>query len=95
MAQDRIAFDSLDTFLAALEAAGVRAVGVRAVSEIRPSATPTGQGVVIGRQRWVDLTGYRSGVLYAVRLTDALPGPVAADLEARGYTVRTGSDNLT
>lgn len=95
MTQPRIAYDSLDTFLAALEAAGVRAVGVRAVSEIRPSPTPTGHGVIIGRQRWVDVTGYRSGVLYVVRLPDALPGPVTADLEARGYAVRTGSDNLT
>jgi hypothetical protein len=95
MTQPRIAYESLETFLVALEAAGVRAVGVRAVSEIRPAPTPTGHGIVIGHQRWVDITGYQSGVLYVVRLRDALPGPVAADLETRGYKVRIGSDNLT
>jgi hypothetical protein len=80
---------------AALVEVGVRAVGIRAVNEIRPAPTPTGEGIVIGRQRWVDVTGYHAGVLYVLRLPDADPDPIEADLEARGFTVRSRSDNVT
>ena len=94
MTQSRVVYESMESLLAGLAAAGVRAVGVRAVSEVRPAPTPTGTGIVVGHQRWVDVTGYRSGVVHALRLVDALPEPIEAELKARGFTVRTGSDNL-
>ena len=95
MTQGRIVHDSFDGFVAALVEAGVRAVGIRAVNEIRPAPTPKGEGIVIGRQRWVDVTGYHAGVLYVLRLRDADPDPIEADLKARGFTVRSRSDNVT
>lgn len=95
MAPPRIDYDSLDTFFAALAAAGVSAVGIRAVSEIRPTPAAEGHGITVGRQRWVDLHGYKDGTLHALRLPDAEPGPIEADLKARGYKVRSSSDNLT
>lgn len=91
----RIDYHSLETFLSALAAAGVSAVGIRAVSEIRPTPAAEGHGITVGRQRWVDLNGYRDGTLHALRLADAEPGPIEADLKARGYKVRSSSDNLT
>ncbi len=94
MSSPSVTYESMEAFVAGLEAAGVRAVGVRAVSEVRPSPTPTGEGIVVGHQRWVDVTGYRSGVVHSLRLVDALPGPIEVELKARGFTVRTGSDNL-
>ena len=93
MSQGRIDHESFDLFVAAIAEAGVRGVGLRSVDEIRPA--PLGEGIVIGRQRWVDVTGYKSGVLHVVRLPDADAAPVEADLKARGFTVRSRSDNLT
>jgi hypothetical protein len=94
VSQRRFVYDTLDALLDALSANGVRAVGVRAVDEVRPAPTPSGEGIVVGPQRWVDVTGYRDGVVYALRIVDAAPGPVEAALRARGFKVRTGSDNL-
>lgn len=94
MSPRRIDYETLDALLAALDAHEVRAVGVRAVDEVRPVPTPDGEGIVVGPQRWVDVTGYRDGVVYALRIVDATPGPVEAALRARGLRVRTGSDNL-
>lgn len=95
MTSARIDHDSIEAFLAALAAQGVRAVGIRVVSEVRPIPAPTGHGIVVGRQRWVDLNGYKDGTLHTLRLPDAEPDPIEADLKARGFTVRRGSDNLT
>lgn len=95
MTQARIDHDSIEAFLAALAADGVIAVGVRAVSEVRPTPTPKGDGITVGRQRWVDLHGYKGGRLHALRLRDVEPGPIEADLKARGFKVRSSSDNLT
>ena len=94
MASERIALDTLEDFLAALRREGITGVGLRSVHEIRPYKTGA-SGVHVGVQKWVELVGYKQGRLYATKL-DGESGPaLEAQLKREGFTVRSGSHNVT
>lgn len=94
MASTRQEFSALQPFLAALDAAGIRAVALRAVREVRPRKL-NAHGVEIGHQQWVELAGYSKGALLVARLEGALGEEIQRALEAHGLSVKSGSGNIT
>ncbi len=86
-------FPDLEQWLSACEAREITAAVVRQVSEIRP-ISGEGHSVIVGHVRWADVIAYRDGVVLKARLHDHPPN-LKATLEARGFTVRQVSDNVT
>jgi hypothetical protein len=94
MASERIALDTLEDFLAALRRDGITGIGLRSVHEIRPYQAGA-SGIHVGVQKWVELAGYKQGRLYVAKL-DGESGPaLEAQLKREGFTVRSGTNNLT
>lgn len=91
---DRHEYESFEEFLAAIQAAGVRGVSVRAVREIRPRQLE-GFKVEIGPQQWVELSGYARGTVYAAKLDGADAQALQRELESRGLQVKSSSANIT
>jgi len=94
MGTSRIECETLHAFIDEIDKAGVRAVGLRAVNEIRPRHHAHHR-VEVGPQKWVELSGYSQGSLIVARL-DGADGPeIRTILEERGLSVRAGSGNIT
>ena len=94
MAATRQEFSTLDPFLEAIAAAGIRAVALRAVREVRPRKLQA-HGIEVGHQQWVELAAYQKGALYVARLDGAESEPIEKRLKAHGLTVKVGSGNIT
>jgi hypothetical protein len=87
-------FTDLASFCEAIERAGIQAVVVRRIHEIRPRTLP-GHRVEVGPQRWVELAAYREGALYRAHLAEASSPEVEAQLRSRGLKLRTVTGNVT
>jgi hypothetical protein len=94
MAATRQEFSTLDPFLEAIAAAGIRAVALRAVREVRPRKLKA-HGIEVGHQQWVELAAYQKGALYVAQLDGAESEPIEKLLKAHGLTVKSGSGNIT
>ncbi len=90
---DRLELQGIDAFIAEARARGVSRVALRGVDEIRP-VPGRGSEVVVGPQRWVDVTAYHAGVVLALRLEGALADDVERVLTAAGFVVKSTSDNI-
>ncbi len=86
-------FQSVDEFLDAAAAAGVKKVVLRQTHEHRPE--PGLSRVPLGKYRRVDLLAYDGMVLYKCVLEGARPGELAEPLTRAGLHVTIVSGNIT
>lgn len=84
--------ETLEQFLAAAWERQMRGAAMQVVDELRPRLR--GAAVEVGRQRFVDVIGYASGVVVTARLPEADPDQVETTLTAAGLRVRRRSANL-
>ncbi len=87
-------FTELAPFCAALAAAGIDAVVVRRVHELRPR-TLDARRVEVGLQRWTELAAYGDGVLFTAHLAGADAAEIEAQLRQRGLRIRAVKGNIT
>ncbi len=90
---DRIVLASVDEFLAACAARGVRAAAMRVVDEMRPRRHEDGR-VEIGPQRFVELFAYDAGIVLTALLREVPPAQIETALQSAGLKVRRRSGNL-
>jgi len=89
---ENLVVTTLEDWIEACEARGIKAVALRKTSEIRPEAGE-GHSVTVAAVEYVTLVGYRDGRLVKARL-DADPRALCRMLEDQGFTVREVWDNL-
>jgi hypothetical protein len=90
----RVELSGFTAFVEAVLRAGLRAVVLRVVSEVRPRVHEEHR-VEVGMQRWAELLAYHGGTILVARVEDADGDALEDALVAAGLTVRRVSGNIT
>ena len=90
----RQTFDDFDTFLAAIQQAGIDHIVQRVVHEIRPRPG-RGTEVIVEEVHRAEFLGYRRGVVYRCEVDGARREACEQKLDARGIAVKSVSGNIT